>query len=217
MIGRVAHTLILEGDEAFENRYAVGGPINPKTGNAYGPTSQAFQRWADEQEGEVIDQKTADQARILADAVADHLVAQDLFWGGWAEGTIRIDTSNPRMQARIDYYKPGMIIDLKTCQNLTFFEYDARRYGYLYQLAFYRDIVRRAADSTAQDVYLVAVEKQPPYRVGVWHICDDVLDAYEGYNRDAIADMRRCIETGTWPTGYETIREWTATNEGRSQ
>ena len=42
LVGRAAHTLILEGRERFEAEYAVGGPINPKTEKPYGPTTKAF-------------------------------------------------------------------------------------------------------------------------------------------------------------------------------
>ena len=35
LIGRALHTLALEGRERFEAEYAVGGPINPKTGEVY--------------------------------------------------------------------------------------------------------------------------------------------------------------------------------------
>ena len=40
--GRAAHTLILEGRERFLAEYAIGGPINEKTGQPYGTTTKAF-------------------------------------------------------------------------------------------------------------------------------------------------------------------------------
>jgi len=45
-LGRAAHTLILEGRERFEAEYAVGGPINPRTGKPFGPTTKAFTEWS---------------------------------------------------------------------------------------------------------------------------------------------------------------------------
>jgi hypothetical protein len=42
LIGRAVHALVLEGRDRFEAEYAVGGPINPKTGEVYGPTTKAF-------------------------------------------------------------------------------------------------------------------------------------------------------------------------------
>ena len=36
LLGRAAHTLILEGRVAYERAFAVGGPINHRTGQPYG-------------------------------------------------------------------------------------------------------------------------------------------------------------------------------------
>jgi hypothetical protein len=35
-------------------------------------------------------------------------------------------------------------VDLKTCDDLTWFEADSRRYGYAHQLAFYRAVLKKA-------------------------------------------------------------------------
>ena len=40
-IGRAAHTLILEGRERFDAEYAIGGPINEKTGKCFGSATKA--------------------------------------------------------------------------------------------------------------------------------------------------------------------------------
>lgn len=40
--GRAAHTRILEGAETMRARYAIGGPINPKTGQPYGAGTKAY-------------------------------------------------------------------------------------------------------------------------------------------------------------------------------
>ena len=58
VIGRAAHCLILEGRKAFDRDYVVSdGPINPRTGEAYGRTTKAFAEWAATQDREVISGK----------------------------------------------------------------------------------------------------------------------------------------------------------------
>ena len=47
LIGRAAHTLILEGRDAFEAAFALGGPINEKTGKPFGAATKAFAEWAE--------------------------------------------------------------------------------------------------------------------------------------------------------------------------
>ena len=44
-IGRAAHTLILEGLDRFEEEFAIGGPINPKTNQPYGTNTKAWADW----------------------------------------------------------------------------------------------------------------------------------------------------------------------------
>ena len=39
VVGRAVHTLVLEGRQCFDDEYAIGGPINPKTGSPFGPNT----------------------------------------------------------------------------------------------------------------------------------------------------------------------------------
>jgi hypothetical protein len=45
LLGRAAHCLILEGQDEFDARFAVGGPVNPKTGRPFGRDTKAFTAW----------------------------------------------------------------------------------------------------------------------------------------------------------------------------
>ena len=47
LIGRAAHTRILEGRDAYEAAFALGGPINEKTGKPFGAGTKAFAEWVD--------------------------------------------------------------------------------------------------------------------------------------------------------------------------
>ena len=42
LLGRAAHTLILEGRARYETEYAVGGPINSRTGKPFSCPSRGF-------------------------------------------------------------------------------------------------------------------------------------------------------------------------------
>ncbi len=46
LISRAVHALVLEGHDAFSQTFAIGGPINPRTGKPFGVTTQAYQDWA---------------------------------------------------------------------------------------------------------------------------------------------------------------------------
>lgn len=205
-LGRAAHTLILEGRAAFETEYAVGGPVNPKTGLPFGRATKAFQEWADVQEKAFLSDEDAAFVERLAAAVQSHPVAPLLLAGGVAEGVCRAEYAGVPCQARPDYFHPEQgIVDLKTCDDLTWFEADARRYGYLHQVAFYRAVLRVPPGCT-WPVHIVAVEKKEPFRVGVWRLAESALDLAEADNEDAFGRLMACRATGIWPTGFEMVR-----------
>ena len=101
-------------------------------------------------------------------------------------------------------FEPG-IVDLNTCQDLDKLIYQAKSFGYIEQLAFYRMVARNAGINVPA-TYLIGVEKQFPYRCGVWKIEESSLDLAESGNQQAMADLCKCQESGKWPTGYEEER-----------
>jgi len=206
VIGRAAHTLILEGREVFESEYAVGGPVNPKTGEVYGTRTKAYQVWADDQGKPVV---TDEQFRLidnLRQSVEAHQHARELYSDGIPEGVARANYAGVPCQVRMDWFNPECgIVDLKTCDNLDWLQMDARTYGYAHQMAFYRAVVAVVVGERLP-VFLVAVEKREPFRCGVWAMGQDVLGIAQKENEEAIARLRKCRETDTWPTGYESVR-----------
>ena len=96
-------------------------------------------------------------------------------------------------------------MDLKTCDSLKWFEADCKRFGYIYQMAFYRAVLRESIGETVP-VHLVAVEKNEPFSTGVWELTDEVQDQAEEVNKAALTRYRKCQCAGHWPTGYEDIR-----------
>jgi hypothetical protein len=207
-VGRAAHALILEGRDRFESEFVVGGPVNPRTGQPYGPTTKAFTEWAERTGKEAVSDADAAVIEQMAASVADHGVAADLLADGIAEGVVRAEHRGHRCQARIDWINPALehgIVDLKTCDRLDAFEHDALAYGYVYQLAFYRLLVQRRC-GVPLPVHIIAVEKREPYRCGVWALTSHVLDEAEDRNDDAMDELTRCRKTGVWPTRYEALR-----------
>lgn len=207
-IGAAAHCMILEPEE-FERRYLIhDGPINERTGKPYGATSDAYKQWLagiNESGRQVLAMQDAELLKSMAMAVHAHEAAHALLTDGVAEAVIRERYCGEPCQIRADYLAKAGIIDLKTCADLTWFENDVKRYGYIFQLAFYRAIVR-AQTNRNLPCYIVAVEKQEPFRVGVWSILPTALESAEYLNTVAIEDLKRCRAKNEWPTGFERMR-----------
>jgi hypothetical protein len=210
LVGRAAHCLIIEGRGAFDARYMTGGPINPKTGRPYGADTKAHADWARQQDREVITGEQMYAVERMADAVARHDLGSRLFAGGVGEGVARAEYGGVPCQIRIDYLHPSHgIIDLKTTDDMEWFESDARKYGYLHQLAFYRSVLAAAAGGIPPATipcHLVAVEKAEPFRCGVWLATPALLDDLEMQNLAALDEFASCEQTGVWPTRYEERR-----------
>lgn len=208
VVGRAAHCRVLEGEAEFLRRYAIGGPINPKTGKSFGQDTKAYAEWAAAIGKPAISQDTADLCDRLTRAVREHDVATSLIAEGQGEGVVRTEFAGLPSQIRIDWTHPERgIVDLKTIDDLDYFELQARSFGYAHQLAFYRAVLAQVT-GRKPEVHVIAVEKKEPYRVGVWRFSEQVLDAAARENLAAIERLKVCRAQDCWPTGYEQIRSF---------
>lgn len=206
-IGRATHKLILEGRSAFDDEYLVAdGPVNPKTGEAFGRATKAYGEWLCAQSREVVSGKDFGFILKLQISVWLHSFAAELLTSGVAEATVRAEYAGEPCQIRMDWFSEKFgIVDLKTCDELTWFESDFRRYGYAYQLAFYRAVLHAKLGFNVP-IHIIAVEKKEPFRCGVWRISDEMLEFAEMENHAAIGRLQECRRTAVWPTGYEDVR-----------
>lgn len=206
LIGRAAHVRILEGRDEYEKQFALGGPINPTTGNPYGSQTKKFAEWRDAQGKPVLTFEQMDTIEQMAQGVSLNDHAVDLIYYGIAEGVIRVHYCGISCQIRIDWLNPNRgIVDFKTCDDLTWFEVDARRYRYPNQMAFYQAILQKVTGDNVP-VYLVAIEKKEPFRCGVWRVSDECLAMARQDNEAAIERLKSCRTRNIWPTGYEEVR-----------
>ena len=206
-VGRAAHTRILEGIDAYQSQYAVGGPINPATGKPYGATTKKFLEWQETQQKPVIPFEKADLIDAMNGGVRMNPLACQLLEAGRAEGVIRADYCGLPCQIRIDWTHPEYgIVDLKTCDDLDTFESDTRKYGYKYQLAFYYAVLKTAVPDLPSPAHIIAVEKREPYRCGVWIMPEAILFQAQTTNEATIERLKIARLCDTWPTGYETAR-----------
>ena len=205
-VGRATHCRILEGRDAYESQFALGGPINPKTNKPYGAQTKAFAEWAQALGKPVISHEQVELIEQMASGARMNEEAMDLLLYGRSEGVVRAEYCQTPCQIRIDWTHPHRgLVDLKTTKDLTWFENEARRRRYHNQIAFYQAVLGEAIDQFVP-VYFIAVEKAEPFRCGVWRVSDDTLSIARGENEAAIRRLRRAWEIDAFPTGYEEIR-----------
>jgi hypothetical protein len=207
--GRAIHTYILEGELAFNEQYAVGGPINPKTGRPYGTETKAFEAWAAEIGKPVVSDTDFQLIEAMADAVNHNETAAQLILQCSAEVTVTGTIHGVECRGRVDgHVEASSLFDLKTCDSLDEFEKQAIRYQYPLQLAFYRALLSQTygVDKPSMACYLIAVEKSQPYRCGTWKLANILLSHEDEHIRDALEQYKDCMANNVWPSGFEVTR-----------
>ena len=206
LIGQATHTRILEGRDVYESQYVWDSPINPTTGVPYHPATKKYTDWKKAQHRIVLTRTQAGGIEDLARGVAMNENAVELLCKGQAEGVLRAKFCGVQCQIRLDWVNPQYgFIDLKTCSDLDFFEYDAKKYNYPHQFAFYQAIIHAVIDDYLP-VHVIAIEKKEPFRCGVWWVSTETLTAARGQIRAAIGRWKECLKNDRFPTGYETVR-----------
>lgn len=212
-VGRAVHTMLLEGIEEFQRRFATDAPINQKTGQPYGGNTNKYRDWKavmEEQGRAVLTPSEARLVHCVTESAGRHPAVQTILSSGMAEGVLRSTLEHVPAQIKIDWYTENTIcegpalIDLKTTDDLDYFKHDARRYGYMHQFAFYRSVVATVCGDVFP-VYVIAVEKKEPYRCGIWAVPTTNLELASAQNSEALRQYRECAASDHWPTGYETL------------
>jgi hypothetical protein len=211
--GRAVHKICLEGIAAFNKAYAIGGPINEKTGKSYGVGTKAHDEWLAANgysRDQVINEDEWDTLVTMGGMITKHPQASVILDYGWPELVVRNSLHGVPCQVRVDWLTHDasgslLIVDLKTVDDITWFQTDAYRYEYPHQFAFYRDLVQISAGAPCT-VAAIAVEKKEPFRVGVWEVPEEVLDYHSALNKEALEHFKQCQVADVWPTGYESVR-----------
>jgi len=200
--GRAAHSLILEGESALFQDYT----LIPDDLAHLNKNTNMYQGWKISQTKHILSDKEYTGLRRMQFNIQQHETASGLLSKGVAERTVRAKYLGRPCQIRIDFFN-GNIVDLKTCRDLNWFEYDARKFEYHHQMAFYKGVYSAAAEAEfPPDVYIIAVESDAPHRVGVWKMKDDLLEFGMVENMRAVKKLKECEEFNHFPTGFETVR-----------
>ena len=154
-------------------------------------------------------------AETMAAAVRAHPWAARLLSTGYAEVPLFwIDpaTGLP-CKARLDWYVPpcemfprGALPDLKSARDVSSraFERQTASLGYHGQLAHYGAGVE-AVMGVFPDLFVIAVESDEPYDVGVFELLDDTVIPAQRWRASLLARVAECIAADRWPGQHPEI------------
>lgn len=206
--GTAAHLLILQGQSYLWEKFTTEPyelkEKNPETGAMeINRRKKDYQDWKKEQTLEILSDNQYQALQLMNGNVLKHEIGRGLIAGGVAERVVRANWNGVDCQIKIDYFN-GRMIDLKTIDNIDNFEYQARKFGYVNQAKFYIDVFQEASDEPfPPPFYWLVVEKQAPYRVGVWDIDEMMLKNAEAENIAAVNRLKEAREFDHWPHAYQ--------------
>ena len=150
---------------------------------------------------------SADEAQTVKDIVSAFKKNHDAV--SLLKGTKRekplfwTDDNGIKCKCRIDAYKAGTIIDLKTATDAetdTFCR-EALRYGYDVQAAHYMDAYRHKESSVRPEWYFIVIEKAEPYAINILRADLGFLDYGYIRRQELIDKLKACEKQNAFP-GY---------------
>jgi hypothetical protein len=196
-MGSALHTAILE-PELFQKNTAVCPKFSGKG------SREATATWMKENEGKLI--LRADEVDVIDGVLLSlekHRTARELLKDGRAEESFfwQDPATGLVCKARPDYWKDGMLIDVKSTINASPVDFPKQiaNLNYHLQAAFYLDGVSAVLGEPFQEFILVAVEKDPPYAVAAYRLDEATLDVGRQLYRKALRTLKRCKASGVYP------------------
>lgn len=206
-IGKAAHTLILEGEEAYDGSVVQKpaeytndkGETKPWNGNA-----KVCKDWERQHEDcAIISESDHLMLHAMLLAVRRNQDIMRYLRSGMPEVVFR----EGMFQIRVDWLAGApdpmsweAICDLKTCDSLSEFHVDIYRYNYHRQAAFYQWMIQQET-GIVLPFKMLAVEKAPPHRCGVYYVSDDGMELGHRRNEYLVEQVERHVRMNVWPTG----------------
>lgn len=207
-LGRLAHALVL-------SPHLPGDVVLWDGKVRRGKTWDAFQ--VENADRLIVREEELAKARAMCTAVHTHPIARRLLADGAGEVSITWEPADgpwrSRCKARLDWVTRGRgLVELKTTKSIhpRAFAAEFARRMYHAQAAFYSSALSIAvgADRSPDELLpiVIAVENVPPHDVCVYRIGYDTLEAGQRKIDEWLFTLRRCINSGTWPsTGGDDV------------
>ena len=208
-LGRAIHTAVLQ-PELFNEEFLCLPEIDRRTAKG----KEAYTQLVLENPGRtLLKAEEFTMALQIASSVRCNRAAIRLLNEARCEvtATWRDSDTEVECKARIDAHNPSFatICDLKTTTDASPSGFPRKlwAYGYHRQAAWYLEAMQ-ANKEAAEHFVFIAVEKDPPYPVGVYRLDDEAIKLSRAENKALLRRFAECQRTDVWPeytTGIETI------------
>lgn len=210
--GKAAHVATFE-PHLFDAEYTVldDSKICDEIGGAKPRSTTKYKDWyndftAQNQGKELLSAEDYEISKRVAEAVHKTRAIRDLIADGYAEQTFFFTDSETgaACKTRPDFIPrtQPVILDLKTTEDARGIQFgrSAKKYGYDIQAPFYCDGVNESIGSQVfSDFIFIAVEKEPPFAVGLYAISAADMHAGRSLYRDRLRQYQKAKMSGYWP------------------
>lgn len=151
---------------------------------------------------EVVSQEQLNRVIAITKAIAANERANSWFR---AEGEVELSfiwtdsESGGLCKGRVDKLTDELVIDMKTCRDVSDFEKSIERYHYHRQLTYYADGLHELT-GVWRVPCLVAVEKEAPFSVMSAPLSAEAVDAGRKEYQDLLAKIADCKVFDHWPS-----------------
>lgn len=197
--GRAVHAAILT-PSAFKKDFVVipeGIDRRTKAGK------EEYQAFLDASAGkEILTAADAETVKAIVKAFKKNRDAVQLLKGTKREKPLFwTDDNGIFCKCRIDAYKAGLIVDLKTAQDAETetFTKEALRYGYDVQAAHYLDAYQHKESSVRPEWYFIVIEKAEPYAINILRADIGFLDYGFIRRQELIEKLKACQDQKAYP------------------
>ena len=199
--GRAVHAAILT-PAAYKRDFVImpeGIDRRTKAGK------EEYQAFVEASAGkEILSAEEAEKVRAIVTAFKKNREAVSLLKGTKREKPLFwTDENGVLCKCRVDAFKTGIMIDLKTATDAETdtFSREALRYGYDVQAAHYMDGYQHKISSVRPEWYFIVIEKAEPYAVNILRADVGFIDHGIVLRQQLIEQLISCREKGSFP-GY---------------
>lgn len=213
--GRAVHAAILT-PTAYKRNFAFM-PENIDRRTKAG--KEAYQDFIEKNTGkEIVTAKDAETIKGIVKAFRKNGEAVSLLKGTKRERPLFWTDDNAILcKCRVDAYKAGIMIDLKTAEDADTetFTRKALSYGYDVQAAHYIDGYQHKESSIMPEWYFIVIEKAEPYAINILRADIGFIDHGIIRRQQLIEKLKECRETGSFPgygMNYLCLPSWAEVN-----
>lgn len=199
--GRAVHAAILTPAAYKRDFVTVPAGIDRRTKAG----KEEYQAFLEASAGkEIITAEDAETVAGIVKAFKKNRDAVELLKGTKREKPLFwTDDNGIDCKCRVDAFKAGVMIDLKTAADAETdtFSKEALWYGYDVQCAHYIDGYQHKVSSVRPDWYFIVIEKAEPYTINILKADIGFLDYGYVRRQELIEKLKTCTETDSFP-GY---------------